>query len=359
MVNDLINQIQEIASYSYEYDRSTIEICREIERRYDRSNDRDKKLGAFRKIELYFTKGERYRLKEETIRKRKDELDNQNAKLEAAQPTSNPICLVCQNPMEMIDKEIPSFDKKIRVLFIFICNVCHKGRGFYDDGEEYRRSPPTCTKCNTPVDEKKTKKGNKFIWSYACINCGYRGNDIIDFDERSEIPIMDKAFPIDREKYCMSREDGEQYLSHLFNMKSLKEIEGQNKGENAVINRAVRKIKILTIAQVEELLRPLFTENNFKSLELGKPEMYKGSMKINYNAQDTVVKRKPWDKQHLLEFKKLLEETLGETNWRPMSDGIRYTLGLLEGTIRGVSIEDDLKEMARIRLKKAGKLTVS
>jgi hypothetical protein len=54
------------------------------------------------------------------------------------------------------------------------------------------------------------------------------------------------------------------------------------------------------------------------------------------------------DRESETKFKKLLNRALGDTNWRLMSDGVSYRLGMLSGRLRGYEREEDLLKIVRI-----------
>ena len=45
------------------------------------------------------------------------------------------------------------------------------------------------------------------------------------------------------------------------------------------------------------------------------------------------------------DLKRLLKKTLEDTNWRLMSEGITYRLGMLEGRLRAYEKEEDLVKL--------------
>jgi len=251
---------------------------------------------------------------------------------------------------------IQDHDSKEKVLFYFKCADCNQVRRFFDNGEEYRPAPPTCSECQAPVNEKRHRNGSKFIWSYICEKCGHQGGDVLDLDEKPKKTKVDDNFIKDMEKFCFTKEQYNQYIDHLFRMEHFKNEQVQYTGANLLVNEEVRKIKMLTIVQVEELLHPVFEKSGFIALTFEKPDMKRGTMTISYSAQDYSMDEKPWNNRRRVEFKKSLDDALATTNWKVMSGETSYTLGLLKGWIKGANLEEDLRELARIRLKRAGKL---
>jgi hypothetical protein len=64
---------------------------------------------------------------------------------------------------------------------------------------------------------------------------------------------------------------------------------------------------------------------------------------IEFSVQDQQVDRKEYNSIH--DLQKLLNDNLKGTNWRLMSDGISYRLGLLKGKLKGVEGQENLREL--------------
>lgn len=75
---------------------------------------------------------------------------------------------------------------------------------------------------------------------------------------------------------------------------------------------------------------------------LDKPEIGK-AVYVGFNCLDAKSDRSDYDsRKHL---KKIVDETLENTNWRLMSDGISYRLGYLNGRVRAYEHEEELKQL--------------
>ncbi len=349
-------------AYSDEYDRETVEECRKFVARMDKTikeNKNDPMWVLFGKVSLYFMRGERYANKFEAIRDRRKAIGEYNQKLEKARPKFNALCLVCRSDMDMVEKTMEGYGKKERVLFYFKCENCREVRKFFQDGEEYRPEPRSCPKCKATLEKKSSREGNKLIDSYTCGSCGHHEDDILDLDEKLKKPKVDKNFLKDREIFCMTEKEGKEYVSGHYHSRENWEIGGKDyinefSTENIAIDEAVKKIKVLGVAQVQGLLTPVFQQNGLTELVFGKPEIFRGSVMLPYTAQDTLTGR---DKEKApIEVKKLIDKTLEDTNWRNTSEEITYNLGLIGGRIRGSEKEFDLRELARLRLKKSEEL---
>jgi hypothetical protein len=51
-------------------------------------------------------------------------------------------------------------------------------------------------------------------------------------------------------------------------------------------------------------------------------------------------------------LEKVLNKALNGVNWKLMSDGISYRLGILSGSLKGFEAEEDLVELVKSRNKK-------
>ena len=54
-------------------------------------------------------------------------------------------------------------------------------------------------------------------------------------------------------------------------------------------------------------------------------------------------------------LEKLLRKALDDTNWRLMSDGTSYRVGILSGRLRAYEREEDQLELIRLKKKKLSK----
>ena len=62
-----------------------------------------------------------------------------------------------------------------------------------------------------------------------------------------------------------------------------------------------------------------------------------------FSCLDSKSVREDYDSRKTL--KKTIDKALEETNWRLMSEGIRYRLGYLSGRLRAYESEEDLKKL--------------
>jgi hypothetical protein len=83
----------------------------------------------------------------------------------------------------------------------------------------------------------------------------------------------------------------------------------------------------------------------YEDLQFGKPEVGKYVI-IEFTVSDTNDARHERDSQNIL--KNVIMETLKDTNWRLMSDGVSYRLGILTGRLKAYENIDELLKIITI-----------
>lgn len=113
----------------------------------------------------------------------------------------------------------------------------------------------------------------------------------------------------------------------------------QEKKEKNPIYQKAKNLKKTKLNQLKELIAKATEKEGFADLEFGKPEM--GSyVVVDFTINDSKDDREEYDsRKHL---KKLIEKSLMDTNWRLMSDGIHYRIGILTGRLKAYEREEDL-----------------
>lgn len=147
-----------------------------------------------------------------------------------------------------------------------------------------------------------------------------------------------------REKFCLNEKDGIEYVETLEAMEVGHEIyeEEKQKYDEKAYQTAVN-LKRLTVLEIEKLLTEKLEKEKYVKFTLDEPDMGR-FVTIPFNVLDANSTRNPNISETTL--KKLLKDTLENTNWRLMSDGIRYRLGYLSGTLKAYEQEEDLLELA-------------
>lgn len=351
--------------YSDLYDRFTVDNCRLTESihkkrwRSKKSNKtvKEKWHKVADKMALHFAlfleTGERYLNKEKTIREWMERDGKKDDLLNSAQPPENIQCLACRSIMTPISKDLYTWgplDKEDRVLFMYDCpNGCSPRRAFFDNGEEYRPKPHLCPKCNNALDYTDKQLKNKVITNYTCSHCGYKEKDELDLSIKKEKEKIDKNFAKDRERFCLTKEQGQKYLEGKIQLEQLKKLvdELKEKEKNKDLYDRVKKIKKLTVAEFQKLLAPILEKEGYTKFDFSKPEMTRGVI-VQFTAQDNKTGREKYDSEHQL--KKLLKSTLASTNWRLINNDIFYSLGVLSGRLKGYELEEDLLKLIQKQL---------
>ncbi len=350
--------------YSDLYDRGTIEECRRWEEsgmaEAKKAEEKEKKESKTDKIRvkfkgnivlpvaLYFIQGERYANKAKTIRDWMEKDRLRDEKFENTQPPKGIHCLACGSDMSVMMKN-PHTDledyTKDRVSFMFECIKCKKRRIVWEDGENWELKIP-CKKCGSEtVKESNKREGNIITTIFSCLKCGYKEKDILDLDEKPKIEQEkpDPNFEKDRQKFCLSEKEGQEYIESVVRLdnysKSMKEIK-----EKERIKKELVEIKKLTVADLQKLLSAALKKEEYINLELSKPEIKKDVI-IEFTVQDNKTDRGEYDSR--IQLQRILKKKLEATNWRLMSDGVSYRLGILSGRLRGYELEEDLLKLVK------------
>lgn len=345
--------------YSDRYDRSTVEQCRwwrnrtinaeeimEQAKKLNISQEEAKRtLEAVERFYTYFRTGDRYIKKEETIRTWMGEDEARDNLLETAKAPEDIPCITCGRLMFVSSShlDIGGLDKNDRVLFFYDCPLQHMPRrAFFHTGEEWRYIPKHCPKCDQPLDEKDIKEGKeKIITISTCLSCGYSETDELDLTSKQKEEIPDPEYIKDRDLFCLSEKQGQEFIEAKRSMEALGKLvdEQKEREKNKETYDKVTKLKKLKIIELEELLTPILEKAGYIKLQFKTPEIDK-----NVVIPFVVYDQKPdrIDRVSTYDLEKLLRKTLQDTNWRLMSDGTNYRLGMLEGRLKGYEREEDL-----------------
>ena len=348
--------------YSDLYDRHTVERCRDLTRLFlkpvknpplingkkptkEMVDIMSKMLLDYR---LLSEKGERWVNKEKRIQEWMDRDQAKDELFESAEPMDNVTCLTCRSLMKIAHKNLYSsgIDAPDRVLFMYECPRGHLPmRAFFHDGEEWTPKRDKCPKCTAElkVDLKDTKV--KFISTFTCPNCDYQKVDETKRAATRE-EKEDKDFEKDRARFCLTDEEGQKYLDSKFQMEQMGKMVERWKAEekDKDLYDAADKIKKLTFLQLKNLLSPALEKAQYMNLEFGNPDIGK-DVQVGFTVNESNDTRQGLASE--ADLKKLIKKTLEDTNWRLMSDGVNYKLGILTGRLRGYENQEDLLELVR------------
>lgn len=304
---------------------------------------------------LFVIKGKRYEKKKETIQKWMEDDKLKQDKQDYTPTPEDIVCPLCNGSMVFnSSKHLDySYDSPLmRMMFLFKCSKCEKQQWVYDDGEIRVSKPDLCSKCKEEIDIQATRKGKVITWKYKCKACGYTKTEIDDLakhdDEHKKWQAEQnkkeeegkKLLEKYREEFCLNEKDGIEHVETLEAMEVGHEIyeEEKEKYDDKVYQTTVN-LKRLTVLEIEKLLTERLEKEKYVKLTLDKPDMGR-FVTIPFNVLDANSTRNPNISEATL--KKILKDTLEDTNWRLMSDGIRYRLGYLSGTLKAYEQEEDL-----------------
>ena len=343
--------------YVDRYDRSTVEKCRwaekaitpdDLKKHSKEEIEKAEQLRmstAFNNLHVWIVAGEMYSRKEETISEwmRKDEERDRFQENTKAPQGIN--CLTCGREMYVTYKHLETgLDKPDRMLFMYDCTLSHMPRrAFYNDGEEFKRDKPKCPKCQTPFDEEDKTTEEKFITVSTCPNCKHK--EVSEIERTVTEEKEDTDYEKDRARFC-SEKTGQEYVNWINLSKEIGAIleKQKDKENNKELYDEVAKIKRLKIIELEQLLIPALETESFVRLHFKDPEITRDVV-VPFTVHDTKDGRE--ERSSCLDLQRLLKKTLGGTNWRLMSDGVSYRLGMLEGRLRAYEKEEDLLKLVR------------
>jgi hypothetical protein len=106
----------------------------------------------------------------------------------------------------------------------------------------------------------------------------------------------------------------------------------------------IAKLKKLKIIELEELLTPILESAGFIKLHFKDPTTSKDVI-VSFVVYDQKPDRE--ERASTTDLEKLLRKALKDTNWRLMTEGVTYRLGMLEGRFHGYDREEDLLRLVK------------
>ena len=340
--------------YIDRYDRLTVERCRwaekavtgsKVQKHHKKKLDEkesERMTGAFNKLHLYFVQGEMYSKKEGAITKWMSEDEERDRFYENAKAPSDIKCLTCDREMFVSHDHLETnLDKPDRVLFMYDCTLGHTPRrAFYNDGEEWNYKKPLCPKCQTPFEQVDKDTDKQFNTISTCPNCGHVEESKIPKTADKEKEDLD--FEKDRARFC-NDEEGMKYVEWMNTAKELTKVveKIEEKEKNKDLYDKVENLRKLTVPQLKQHITESLSDESYTNLVFEQPNIER-IVTIGFSIEDP-TEQEEYDSRTKLS--KFLKETLKETNWRLMSDGIDYRLGVLTGRLRCYEKEEDLVKL--------------
>lgn len=344
------------------YDRGTVGICRRwlaqpVDTKVIRGKAKEKDLdedkaesvmATANRLYLYFQTGDRYINKEETIRKWMDRDEQRDKFVESVTAPEDITCLTCGRLMFVSSKHFNlGFEEEPdTMLFMYDCPLEHlPRRAFYNNGKEFKREKPLCPKCNTQLNEDDQTTEEKFITIITCPKCDYKDTREIERTANKE-PEPDPNYERDRAEFCLDEKKGQEFAEAKRNLEGLADLmkKFEEKEKNKEVYEKVSNLKKLKITELEELLNPALEKSGYIKLQFKNPEITKDII-VPFIVYDHKPDRE--DRISTLDLQKLIKQTLKETNWRLMSEGVNYRLGMLEGRLRGYEREENLLRLVQ------------
>ena len=310
---------------------------------------------------LFFYLGERVKKKkqylERVMQEDRDKQDFYDSKLEP----SNIFCPYCKSLVNLIDKTLDDYSSpKMQIIFMYECTVCKKRSCFFSDGKMKQFPPDTCSKCNsTDVTEDSVQTPRKTTINTKCNSCGHISETIYDLDELEESrsereKYKNMMFMSYRSEFCLD-ENSKEYKSYIHSLNSLETMkkltaEFEGNSHDPVIP-LIKSISIKTVIQLEDIINKSIKNKGYDRFVFGVPVIDKDVI-IQFTLYD--IKGRP-ELESTYEIKRIINKALIDTNWRLMSEGIAYNLGILSGRLRGYQGEKSIYELARQKYKKQTK----
>lgn len=326
------------------------------------SNEEKKKgFSQFSNLQLNINKGERYRRKAETINEWMARDKVKQDKFDNAMEPMGIICDKCKAPMKSTFKQLEDFtDKPLRVFYFYSCPKCDKRKCVYENGEEWKSTPPTCAKCGKSAKQTHSKKGNIITWTTTCLHCKHKEVSVDDLDKKDtkweEEQKKDKLLlETYRSRFCLSDKDGREYIETMEKLELASKIreEAKAKYEHPTYQKVIH-LKKQTIVDLEKHLFKNLEKKGFIKLALGNPIMDQ-FVHVPFTTQESNKSRS--NHQSILELQNILKPLLEKINWRLVSNSITYRLGYLSGQLKGYERDEDLINLEYGGIKQEVKLT--
>ena len=352
--------------YIDRYDLHTIEECLGYYRNIRDGLEKKRGTKQFRKfnkeefdrevhkitgLTINVIKAKRYKHKKEMIHEWMERDGKAQKKFDNAVPPHGLQCKECFSATEIIFKDLKNLhEENSQVLFMFECLNCKKRQAFYEDETEWHYKKPRCPECSSTLDRKSTYTKNILTISYSFPNCSYKNEEIDDFNkskkEREEREARESKLLAEyRGEFCISDKVGEEMLrAYEFLSRLYDDFKEKEKRDKDPLIQQVRQLKKLTVIQLRKLIENSLEKEGFTDLKFGRPEIGKYVI-IDFSIIETKDDRKEYDSQNIL--KKLINGLLENTNWRLMSDGIHYRLGILTGRLKAYEREEDLVKILK------------
>ncbi len=339
---------------SDQYDRLTVEQCRnwlsgfaprlpDVNGKSFSEESQEGWRNMLADMSMYFITGERYANKDATIRQRITDHQRQTDRLETATPVRGVSCLICRIAMAETDRTEMGDSNNEKILFLYSCSNCNRHRAFWEGGEEHRVERPKCQKCQSELKETSSTDNHIITITQTCPTCSETTTEVHDYTPTPD-PITDENFESDRTRFCLSEEEGQKYLVGRASVVRLSQlVSNQDQEQEKQAKEKLHQIHKLTIDQVSKKLSVELEPHNYANLIFGEAQINK-DIRVGFQVQDRAG-RGEYDSR--IGLQKLVIKILKSTNWKLMTGGVIYRLGILSGRLRGFDQEKDLLGLAK------------
>jgi len=293
---------------------------------------------------------ERYRHKKEVIEKWMSKDQDKQEFFNLAVP-EDPKCNKCGTLMQVIDKNLHDYlDKPMKVSFIYECLKCKFRTIRYSDGSPWDYEESKCPKCQGVLKDKCSEKNEVLKIITSCTKCDYKNIDVTDFKasrlrrekEENRRKWLLKEY---RDQFCLNHINGPEAVRHIDEISRIvKSWKEQEEKESNPVYQKAKQLKTLKFNQLKELINRVTEEAGYSDLQFQAPEMGRNIV-ISFTLSDTKETRHEYDSRKQLE--KLVTAKLLDSNWRLMSDGVSFRLGILSGRLKAYETEEDLMKIIK------------
>jgi hypothetical protein len=192
---------------------------------------------------------------------------------------------------------------------------------------------------------KHSKKKDVLTITTYCPKCSFKEVDVLDSKKRDterkkEEERKQSLLKEYKTEFCLDDVEGPKAVQNLDAIVAFSiELKERDKKEKDPIFQKAKKLNKLTLNQLKELISKTIASEGYIDLQFGKPDMGRFVI-VDFSASDSKDDRKEYDSTHTL--KKIVNTALLDSNWRLMSEGIHYRLGIVSGRLKAYEQENDL-----------------
>jgi hypothetical protein len=345
--------LQEKHCYEDRYDRLTVEDCLRSERFFLEPHVKCETEAEARavvgvnqcawEIKKIFLTLDWYKKKEETINEWMQADKERDDMLETANAPRNITCSKCHERTSEESRTTWERGDKEEVLFFMKCSEGHLPmKGVFADGVELKIKDRSCPECSGVIEaERLPSMENVIKTKYSCSNCNYA--DIDSFSLSTKKKEDDTEYNKNRARFCLAGQelkDAQEAVMRMENMKRLVD-SWKHREEHKEQYDAADKLQKLTIPQVKELMLKAIESAQYQNPSFEKPKIER-FVSMEFSLEELKTDNPLASTSNL---QKLIKQTLKGTNWRLMSDGVSYRLGLMSGRLRAYESKEDLLKL--------------